>query len=201
MQAGIETGQFELVPPAVERAQFIVHELGALRFEAENLIFLADMQDRAGDTAAARATCQRAVESLRASGSPTFIGPLTLAVAARIAPERDQQLACLAEAEALLAKSGLAHNHFYLRREGIDLGWMWRDAALLRSHASALADFVGDDYTPWSVFVLQRAEALTQAIEGQRDSASRERVAALRRQAAERRLVVFDRALAEAEAL
>jgi tetratricopeptide (TPR) repeat protein len=201
MQAAIELGRFDIVPPAVERAQEIVHALGALRFEPENLIFLADMQQRAGDLQTARATSALAMEKLRETGSPAYIGPVVLAIAARIAAERDQALAMIAEAETVLAGMTLAHNHFYIRREGIDLGWTWRDAALMRRHAAALADFVGDDYAPWPVFVLQRAEVLIQALEGQRDSAWRERVAALRRQAAERQLVVFDRALAEAEAL
>lgn len=201
IQASIESGRFDAVPAAVERAQAIVHELGALRFEPENLIFLADMQERAGDPAAARESCARAVTSLRASGTPAFVGPLTLAIAARLCDGEAAQRAALAEAEALLAGNALAHNHFYVRREGIDLGWAWRDAAAIRHHAAALAAHVGDDHGPWTVFVLQRAEALTQAIEGQRDDSWRQRLAALRRQAAERRLVVFDRALEEAEAL
>jgi tetratricopeptide (TPR) repeat protein len=201
MQAGIESGRFELVGPAVERAQFIVHEIGALRFEPENLIFLADMQERAGDLAAARKTGDLAVEKLRATGSPAFIGPLVLAISARLAPDRETALARLADAETFLASTALAHNHFYIRREGIDLGWTLRDAGLMRAHAKALADFIGDDPSAWPIFVLQRAEILMQAIEGPRDQAWRQKLGALRKQAAEGQLVVFDRALAEAEAL
>ncbi len=201
IQASIESGRFEAVPAAVERAQAIVHELGALRFEPENLIFLADMQERAGDLPAARASGARAVTSLRASGTPAFVGALTLAIAARLCDGEAAQRAGLAEAESLLAGNALAHNHFYVRREGIDLGWAWRDAGTIRHHAAALAEHVGDDHGPWAVFVLQRAEALTQAIEGQRDDPWRQRLAALRRVARERQLKVFDRALAEAEAL
>ncbi|MGE0155133.1 MAG: BREX system ATP-binding domain-containing protein [Reyranellaceae bacterium] len=201
IQASIESGRFAAVPAAVERAQAIVHELGALRFEPENLIFLADMQERAGELAAARESCGRALTSLRASGTPAFVGPLTLAIAARLGEGEAGQRAALAEAESLLAGNALAHNHFYVRREGIDLGWTWRDAAAIRHHAAALAEHVGDDHGPWTVFVLQRAEALTQALEGQRDDPWRQRLAALRRMADERQLLVFDRALAEAEAL
>lgn len=201
MQAAIETARFELVPPAVERAQAIVHELGALRFEPENLIFLADMQERAGELAAAAETASRAVASLRAGTSQTFVGPLVLAISARVIKDRDAAFDRMEEAESVLAGTNLAHNHVYVRREGIDLGWAWRDAAMVRRHAVALADFIGDDYSPWPVFVLQRAEALTQAIEGQRNAQWRQRVTALRRLAGERQLRIFDRALAEAEAL
>jgi len=201
IQAAIESGRFEIVPEAVDRAQQIVHELGALRFEPENLIFLADMQDRAGDFAAARRTCDRAIASLRASGAPTYIGPAVLAIAARIRERRADRLACLEEGETYLAGSALAHNHFYVRREGIDLGWALRDLDLLRRHATALATFVEDSSDAWPVFVLERAQLLAQAIDGRRDGAWRERVAALRRYAGERQLRMFDRALAEAEAL
>ncbi len=201
MQAAIESERFDLVPPAVERAQFIVHEIGALRFEPENLIFLADMQERAGDVAGARDTGKQAMATLRATGSPSYIGPVVLAIAARLAEDRDGALVCIAEAETFLAGTALAHNHFYIRREGIDLGWKWRDVAMIRRHASALADFIGDDYTAWPVFVMERAEILMQAIDGARDEPWRRRLAALRRLATERQLFVFDRALAEAEAM
>ena len=201
IQAAIESGRFEIVPEAVERAQQIVHELGALRFEPENLIFLADMQERAGDPAAARQSCDRAIASLRASGAPTYIGPAVLGSAARIREMRADRLACLEEAETYLAGSALPHNHFYVRREGIDLGWTLREVELLRRHAAALAAYVEDGADAWPVFVLQRAQLLAQAIDGRRDGAWRERVAALRRYAAERQLRMFDRALAEAEAL
>ena len=201
MQAGVESGRFELVPPAVERGQFIGHEIGAVRFGPENLIFLADMQERAGDLAAARETGRRALETLRATGSPAFIGPAVLAISARLAPDRQSALACIVEAEKFLAGTGLAHNHFYIRREGIDLGWVWRDVGMIRTHAAALAEFVGDDRSAWPAFVLERAEILMQAIDGRRDEAWKARLAALRKTAAARQLVVFDRALAQAVAL
>ncbi|MGE0661270.1 MAG: adenylate/guanylate cyclase domain-containing protein, partial [Reyranellaceae bacterium] len=201
IQASIESGRFDGVPAAVDRAQAIVHELGALRFEAENLIFLADMQERAGDLAAARESSARAMTSLRASGTPAYVGPLVVAIAARIAEGEAAQRALLAEAGQLLSGNALAHNHFYVRREGIDLGWTWRDAGAIRHHAGLLADYVSDDLGPWADFVLRRAEVLAEAVEGGRDPDWRRRLAALRQLAGERHLHMFDRALAEAEAL
>jgi len=78
---------------------------------------------------------------------------------------------------------------------------VWRDAPAIRRHAAALADYASEDVGPWSEFVLRRAEVLAQAIDGKRDDEWRQRSAALRRLAGERQLRMFDRALAEAEAL
>ncbi len=200
IQAAIESGRFELVPPAFERAQAIVRELNAVRFEPENLIFLADMQHRAGEPDAAQASARLAIDSLRASGSPTYFGPVVLAIAARIATDRDAAQARMAEAETYLPASRLAHNHLYLRREGIDLGWSWRDAALIARHADALEEFLAGELGGWPRFVLNRARLLAQAVSGPRDAAWRQRLADLRSVAAQKRLLMLDRALAEAEA-
>ncbi|MBL8838690.1 MAG: AAA family ATPase [Alphaproteobacteria bacterium] len=193
----IETGDTQPCDALAERAQEIVRTLGALRFEPENLALLADAHAVAGSIETARGHAERAVAAIRDAATMSFVGPLALAIAARITGDAAAADRHLAEAEAVVAKGGLAHNHLWLRRNGIEIGWGRRDPAMISHHAEALRAAFRDESSPLIDFLCERAAVMACFIRGARDEDWRRRVAALRTVAASRHLVVLDRALAE----
>jgi len=182
-----------------DRAQEIVHELGAFRFEPENLAFLADALFSTKEYELARTNAEKAVEKLNDKATLSYVGPVALAIAARIEPDANRADGYLTRAEPVLAAGGLAHNHLWARRYGIEIGWARRSADMIEHHSSALAEYFSAEATPLTDFLIDRARALADFIRGVRSSAWRERLGALRAVARDRHLIDLDQALAEVD--
>ncbi|NJO38835.1 MAG: hypothetical protein HC871_16045 [Rhizobiales bacterium] len=184
-----------------ERSQDIVRDLGAFRFEPENLAFLADARFALGERELACSHAEKAVEKLGDQATLAYVGPVVLAIAALVESDGDRADGHLARAESVLAKGGVAHNHLWLRRYAIDIGWARRSADMIESHQAALAAYCSAESMPLTDFLMERARVLAGFIRGVRSQAWRDRLAALRAIAHERHLVRLDRALAEAGSL
>jgi tetratricopeptide (TPR) repeat protein len=196
-----ETGRPREVLALVNRAQEIVYELGAFRFEPENLAFLADAQFAMEEREMALTNAEQAVEKLRDDATLSYVGPVVLAIAARIEPDVNRADGYLARAEQMLAAGGLAHNHLWIRRFAIEIGWARRSADMIENHSSALAEYCSGEAMPLTDFLIDRARVLTDFTRGVRSRAWRDRLRALRAVARDRHLVLLDQALAEADSV
>ena len=192
----IEAGEPQGCDALVERAQEIVRMLGAVRFEPENLAFLADAHATAGSPETAGGHAERAVAAIRDGATMSFVGPLALAIAARIAVDPSLADRHLADAEAAVAKGSLSHNHLWLRRNGIEIGWARRDPAMIAHHAAALRAAFRDECPPLIDFLCERAAVLADHIGGATGDDWRQRRDALLASANDHRLVVLGRTLA-----
>ena len=81
MVAAMESGRPQDGLPHVDRARAIVAELGAWRFEAENVIFGAELQAQAGDAALAADMAHEALALCR-EHSMAYMGPAIFGMAA-----------------------------------------------------------------------------------------------------------------------
>lgn len=165
MVVGMEDGRPEQALPLVDTARAIVAELGAWRFEGENVIFGAELQALAGNAAVAAAMARQGVELCR-EHAMAYMGPAALGIAARLVDDPQERRAFLEEGEPLLAGPSLGHNHFFFRRYAIDAELAAGRPDEARRHADALARYTEREPTPLTDLVVRRGILLADAAEG-----------------------------------
>lgn len=166
MIAAMEGGRPEEGLPHVDGARTIVAELGAWRFESENVIFGAELQAQSGRAALAAEMAREAVELCHKHQAMAYMGPVVLAFAAKLVDDPAERDAYLAEGEALLAGPTLGHNHYFFRRYAIEAMLQVGLGAKVRHHAEALAAFTRSEPLPLIDLVVKRALLLADAAEG-----------------------------------
>jgi len=147
MVVGMESGRAEEALPHVDRARAIVAELGAWRFEGENVIFGAELQALAGNAALASDMAREAVVLCR-EHALAYMGPAVFGMAAKLIDDPAERQALLGEGDTLLAGPTLGHNHFFFRRYAIDAELAAGHAEEARRHAMALDQYAKREPTP-----------------------------------------------------
>jgi hypothetical protein len=129
--------EFAVAEPHVAQALELSSRLGARRFEAQALTFFGELRDAQGRRTDAIGLIREALAISRATGM-TYCGPCILgALALRTGDSRERQ-AALAEAEALLAKGAVSHNHLWFYRDAIDASLQARDWSEAERYAGLL---------------------------------------------------------------
>ncbi|MFO1079691.1 MAG: adenylate/guanylate cyclase domain-containing protein [Reyranellaceae bacterium] len=164
LMAAMESGDPAAGLPLVAPARAIVAELGAWRFEGENLIFAAALEAQAGRRAAALATARQALDLCR-QHAPAFVGPLAFGIAAALADDPAERDGWLREGEALLHGGSLGHNHLYFRRNAIEAALAAGRPDEARRHATALEAYAAPEPLPFTDLVVRRARLLADAAE------------------------------------
>ncbi|WP_422002018.1 adenylate/guanylate cyclase domain-containing protein [Reyranella sp.] len=165
MLAGMESGRTEEALPHVDRARAIVAELGAWRFEGENLIFGAELQALAGNAALATSMAREAVMLCR-EHAMAYLGPAVLGLAARLVDDATEREALLEEGDRLLEAPTLGHNHFFFRRYAIEAELAQGHGEAARRHALALGAYAEREPTPFTDLVVRRGVLLADAATG-----------------------------------
>ncbi|MFZ5784301.1 MAG: adenylate/guanylate cyclase domain-containing protein [Pseudomonadota bacterium] len=162
MLAGMESGRPQEALPHIDRARAIVAELGAWRFEGENLIFGAELQALAGNADLAADMAREAVVLCR-EHAMAYLGPAVLGLAARLVGDAGERDSLLEEGDRLLAAPTLAHNHFFFRRYAIDAELAAGRGEAARRHALALGAFAAREPIPFADLVVRRGMLLSDA--------------------------------------
>jgi tetratricopeptide (TPR) repeat protein len=156
----------------VGKAIDLSRQLGARRFEAEGLWFLADLQLAEGHREDAVAVVRQALAISRATGM-AFLGPAILGGLARATTDAAERRAALAEGEQLLAAGSVSHNHIWFYQEAIETALEQRDWQEAGRYADALADYTRKEPLPYVDCFVARTKALVAFGRGQRDGALR----------------------------
>jgi tetratricopeptide (TPR) repeat protein len=172
MVAAIEAEDPEAGLPHVARSQQIVAELGAWRFEAENLVFGAQLEHAAGRPDLAARMAREAV-SLCRDHAMAYLGGLVFGMGAALTDDPSERDSWLEKGDALLSAPSLGHNHLFFRRYAIDASLKAGRAAEMRRHAHALRAFVAAEPNPFVDLVVQRALLLADALDGRLEPAGR----------------------------
>ncbi len=162
----MEDGRPEVGLPHVDAARAIVAELGAWRFECENVIFGAELQAQIGEAALAAEMAREAVALCRTHQAMAYMGPVTFGIAAKLSDDPAERDAYLDEGEALLAGPTLGHNHFFFRRYAIEATLAAGLGAPARRHAEALAAFTRSEPMPLTDLIVRRALLMADAADG-----------------------------------
>jgi hypothetical protein len=178
-----ERGDFAEAQANVERAIALARQLGARRFEAEGLGFLAAVEAARGRRSRAARVVREALAISRETGMAYF-GPCLLGWLALHTDDAAERRAALAEGEALLAAGSVSHNYIFFYHAAIAAALAAADWAAAERYAAALADYTRPEPLPWADFISARGRALAAWGRGERDAVAAERLRALREQAA-----------------
>jgi class 3 adenylate cyclase/tetratricopeptide (TPR) repeat protein len=151
--------------PYLPAARQIVAELGAWRFEGENVIFGAQLEAAAGRKKEAIEMAREAVALCR-EHARSYFAPAALGIGAALTDDPAERAAWLAEGEAGLAGPTLVHNHLFFRRNAIDAVLAAGKSGEARRHAAALADYTAHEPLPLTDLIVRRAELLADALDG-----------------------------------
>jgi class 3 adenylate cyclase/tetratricopeptide (TPR) repeat protein len=150
------------VKPHFERAQEIVRAIGARRFEAENLAYMAEAHRQLGDRQRALELLEDAVEISRETGM-SYCGASVLGLQALATADRPSlQRAALEEGECLARRGYLAHNAVffgYCAIESCLLAKKWSEA---RRFADFLAAAFEKEPVLLTEFLVERGRLLAQ---------------------------------------
>lgn len=164
----IERGETEAANNEAARYLAITKRLGAAQFSAQAHCWLARIHAAQMRFDEARTCIGEAASIVRRAGTG-FFGPLVLGVAARLAPDANRRQALLSEANAALERRCVSHNHFWFRREAIEIALentQWIEA---ERQCQELERYASAEPLPWSNLFAARGRALARFGRGSRD--------------------------------
>ncbi len=157
--------EFDLARQHIDTGVMLARQLGARRFEAEDLMFCAELDFLEGDRAGALKAARSALAISREVGM-AFMGPGILGVIALVTEDDAERHAASAEAEALLAAGSISHNHIFFRCRAIDACLHAGEHDGVERHADALTAYCPEEGLPLIAFFADRGRALAQVGRG-----------------------------------
>jgi hypothetical protein len=192
-----ELGAYAPMQVHLEQEMRLIRQLGARRFEAQNLEMqgrlLLDTDRRADADAALR----EALAICREVGTQ-FSGPKALAALSRVVRERAERDRLLAEGEQLLRQGSVGHNHLWFYRDAIEAMLVAGDAVGALRYAAALETYTASEPLPWADLFVARGRALAGALQGRDPAATRRELSNLRAKLQDTGLTAFLPAIEEA---
>jgi len=192
----VETGDSPLIEEYTERGAVLVKRLGAKRFDADCLHFLARGHVVDRRRAEALDLLRQALAISRESGI-AYSGPRILGFLALTTDDPDERKRAIEEGESILRSGAVAHNYLWFYRDVMEAALNLEDWGVAESYAQALEDFTRTEPLPWSDFFIARGRALTAFGRGGRDAAT---IDALRRLRDEAERIGWTTSLPEIEA-
>ncbi len=148
------------VQAVFDRCQDLSIKIGARRFVAENLAFLAEAERMLGRPDNALRLLHEALPICRETGM-SFIGPIVLGfmgICTVDAPS--ERLAALAEGDALLAKGGIAHNCLFFGASALESCLLAQDWDRAEHYAGFLERTLSSELLPFPSYLAARGRAL-----------------------------------------
>ena len=136
----LEMGELSKARGQIDRQQELIQRLGARRFEANRLTYVAAIHRAQGRRAEAVTLLREALMVSRETGFG-YVGAMILGALALTTDDPEERRQALAEGEAALRAGAVSHNHFNFYRDAIEAALNARDWAATERYASALEDF------------------------------------------------------------
>jgi class 3 adenylate cyclase/tetratricopeptide (TPR) repeat protein len=174
-----ELGDDAAMPGDSEHVMRLARQLGARRFEAQDMEFRARMLLDAGRRAQAAELLREALAICRETGTQ-FIGPKVVGALSRAVADPAERRALLREGREMLARGAVGHNHLWFHRDAVEALLAAGDAAGALDHAAALEDYTRSEPLPWSDLFVARGRALAAVGRGKADDGMREELIRIR---------------------
>ncbi|SDR00488.1 Tetratricopeptide repeat-containing protein [Rhizobiales bacterium GAS113] len=185
--ASYELGEYERMREHLEREMRLIRQLGARRFEAQNLEMQGRLLLDGGRREDAVALLRQALAVAREIGLQ-FSGPKALSALSRAVADEAERDRLLAEAEELLRRGSVGHNHLWFYRDAMEAMLVAGDAKAALRYADLLEGYAASEPLPWTEIFVARCHALAGV---QRDGAD----AAIRQDLARIQTVLVDAGL------
>jgi class 3 adenylate cyclase/tetratricopeptide (TPR) repeat protein len=167
-----ELGDVEATRVHLERETLLIRQLGARRFEAQNMEMRARLLIDEGRRSEAAGLLREALAICREVGmqfsAPKALGALSRAVEDDAGRER-----LLADGAELLQRGAVGHNHLWFYRDAIEALLCAGDAAGALRYVAALEDFTRAEPLPWAELFAARGRALAGALRAHPDETLR----------------------------
>lgn len=167
-----ELGDAQAARVHLERELRLIRQLGARRFEAQNLEMRARLLIDEGHRSEAAGLLREALEICREVGRQ-FSGPKALGALSRAVEDDAERARLLAEGLDLLHRGAVGHNHLWFYRDAVEATLSAGDAAGALRYVAALEDYTRAESLPWAELFSARGRALARALQGHPDDASR----------------------------
>lgn len=158
-------GTPEGVAAHFERAQAIVAQIGAKRFEPENLVFMADALRQQGDWGQALTLVDRASRIIEEGGFVYFAAIVEGCRALIQHSDGVVREAALSRGEALVAKGGISHDPLFFAYYAIEAGLAAADGAAVERASNLLETAFAAEPSPFVTMLSRRGRLLAAAIE------------------------------------
>jgi class 3 adenylate cyclase/tetratricopeptide (TPR) repeat protein len=168
VHCNLEIGESSEVRDQVDRQQELIRRLGARRFEADSLRYLAKAFLAEGQRPAAGTLLREALAISRETGFE-YAGAAILGALALTTEDPEERRQALAEGEAALRAGAPSHNHLGFYRDAIEASLNTRDWAGAERYAAALEDYTRSEPFVWAGFFIARGRALAAFGRGDRD--------------------------------
>jgi tetratricopeptide (TPR) repeat protein len=166
---GLEMGKLSEARDQIDRQQELIQRLGARRFEANRLTYLAAIHRAQGQRAIAVSRLREGLTISRETGFG-FVGAMMLGALALATDDPEERRGALIEGESALRAGAVSHNHFNFYRDAIEAALSIRDWAGAERYASGLEDYTRSEPLVWTDFFIARGRALAAFGRGNRDA-------------------------------
>jgi class 3 adenylate cyclase/tetratricopeptide (TPR) repeat protein len=158
----------------------VIRQLGARRFEAQNLEMQARLLLDRGCRSEAVLALRESLGISREIGTQ-FCGPKTLGALSCATEDTGERARLLAEGEALLRLGAVGHNHLWFYRDAIEAMLASADPAGMLRYVSALEEYTRREPLPWAELFAARGRALALALQAPASEATRQELVRLRK--------------------
>jgi len=184
----VELGELDRAEAHSVEAQALALRLGAMRFEAQNLTWLARIRIAQSRRSEALKLLEQALQISRDTGV-TFTGPRVLSGTALATEDPERRRSVLEEGEAVLRSGAISHNYFWFYRDAIEVSLNSGDWKSVELYAAALEDYTRPEPLPWCDFFVARGRALAAFGQGRRGADTLAELRRLREQAERNRYI------------
>jgi class 3 adenylate cyclase/tetratricopeptide (TPR) repeat protein len=174
-----ELGSYDEMKIHLERETRLIRQLGARRFEAQNLEMHARLLLDTGCRADAIGCLRDSLAICRDAGMQ-FCGPKALSALSRAVEFKAERDRLLAEGEDLLRRGAVGHNHLWFYRDAIEAMLVAGDGPGALHYVDRLDEYARAEPLPWSELFAARGRALVRALQGQADDTTRSELARVR---------------------
>jgi class 3 adenylate cyclase/tetratricopeptide (TPR) repeat protein len=167
-----ELGDLPAARVHLEQEQRVIRQLGARRFEAQNVEMLGRVWFAEGNRRVALKTLHEALAISREVGTQ-FCGPKVLGALSCAVDGNDERARLLAEGENLLRLGAVGHNHLWFYRDAIEAMLSAHDPDGALRYVCALEDYTRREPLPWAELFAARGRALARILQAAADEAAR----------------------------
>jgi len=152
-------GEITLARDHANQALALSRQLGARRFEAMQMTYIAEVDFIQGNQEEALSNVRIALANCRDVGM-SFIGPKILGGVALVTNDENERHTAITEAETLLEVGSVSHNYVYFRIFAIEACLRAGEYEAAESHANFLATFSPQENLRLIEFHVDRGRAL-----------------------------------------
>ncbi|MFM0336747.1 adenylate/guanylate cyclase domain-containing protein [Paraburkholderia fungorum] len=170
--ASYELGDIPATLAHLEREMQIIRQLGARRFEAQNMEMRARVLLAGSDRQEATQLLRKALAICRKVGTQ-FSAPKAVGALSRIVEDDGERLRLLAEGADMLQRGAVGHNHLWFYRDAIEAMLSAGDPAGALRYVTALEEYTRAEPLPWADLFAARGRALAHAQQNHAAEATR----------------------------